>query len=98
MKDLDLNTDFLIGIGMDGPSVNKSFERKLISKLEKEKGNIFFSIGSCCLHTVNNAFGAGMTDISEYLDIEQFLTDVFFSSRTPQQEEKTTNQCQNSLM
>ena len=78
MKDLELNTDYLIGIGMDGPSVNKSFERKLINKLEDEKGNSFLCIGSCVLHTVNNAFAAGMKEISEFLDIEQFLSDLFF--------------------
>ena len=34
MKTLNLDTDFLLSIGMDGPSVNKSFKKKLINELE----------------------------------------------------------------
>ena len=29
MKNLNLDSDFLISISMDGPNVNKSFEKKL---------------------------------------------------------------------
>ena len=43
MENLKLNTDFLIGLGMDGPSVNKAFEESLIDKLEKKKGNSFLA-------------------------------------------------------
>ena len=62
IKDLNLNTDLLISIGMDGPNVNKSFETSLIAKLEEEKGNSLIPIGSCALHIVNNGFGAGRSD------------------------------------
>ena len=78
IKDLNLDTDLLLGIGMDGPYVNKSFEASLIAKLEEEKGNSLIPIGSCPLHVVNNGFGAGMKRIKEVMDIEQFLIDVHF--------------------
>lgn len=79
MQDLKLNTDFLIGLGMDGPKVNKAFEKSLIDKLEKEKGNSFLAqIGFCVLHTVNNSFGAGLTQLKETIDIEQLLIDLYF--------------------
>ena len=67
-----------MGLRMDGPNVNKAFKRKLVNKLESEKGNSFLSLVSCVLHTVNNGFGKGMKEIKEYMDIEQFLFDVFF--------------------
>ena len=54
MDNFKVNTDFLVGIGVDGPNVNKSFERKLVIKLEKDKGNSFLSLRSCALHSVNN--------------------------------------------
>ena len=78
IKDLNLNTDLLLSIGMDGPNVNKSFETSLIAKLEEEKGNSLIPIGSCPLHIVNNGFGAGMKRMKEVMNIEQFLIDVHF--------------------
>ena len=78
MKTLNLDTDFLFSIGMDGPSVNKSFEKKLINELELSKGNSFLSLGSCPLQTVNNGFGEGMKKMKVIVDIEQFLIDVHF--------------------
>ena len=43
-ENFKMKTDFLVSIGMDGPNVNKSFERKLVKKLEKDKGNSFLSL------------------------------------------------------
>ena len=78
MENLKVNTDFLFSIGMDGPNVNKSFERKLVNKLAKDKGNSFLSLGSCALHTVNNDFEEGLKQLKETLDVEQLLIDVYF--------------------
>ena len=76
MKELKLDTDLLLGIGLDGPHVNLKFQRQLSEEMEKEKGNSFLPIGTCPLHTVNNAFGEGMKMVKGYLDIEQFLVDL----------------------
>ena len=78
MRELKLDTNYLLSIGMDGPYVNLSFERKLREELQVSKGNNFLSIGSCVLHTVNNSFGEGMKIIKLIIDIEQFLCDVHF--------------------
>ena len=37
IKDLNLDTNLLMGIGMDGPNVNKKFERDLMKKRDSEK-------------------------------------------------------------
>ena len=76
MKELELDTDLLLGIGLDGPNVNLRFQRELAKELEKDKGNSFLPIGTCALHIVNNAFGEGMKVIKSLLDIEQFLVDL----------------------
>ena len=78
IKDLNLNTDLLLSIGMDDPNVNKSFETSLIAKLEGEKGNSLIPIISCPLHIVNNGFGASMKKI-KVMNIGQFLIDVHFN-------------------
>ena len=57
VKKIDLDPNKLLNIGIDGPSVNRKFERKLIQALESNEGANFITIGSCPLHTVNNAFG-----------------------------------------
>ena len=82
MDNFKVNTDFLVGIGVDGPNVNKSFERKLVIKLKKDKGNSFLSLRSCALHSVNNGFGEGLRQLKETLDVEQLLIDIYFSSNT----------------
>ena len=84
VKQLKLNTDLLLAIGMDGPNINKSFQKKLCEKLEKEKGNRFIPLRSFVLHIVNNGFGEGMKKIKAIIDIEQLLIDLyFFSSKIP---------------
>ena len=37
MEKLNLNVEFIISLGMDGPNVNKSFERKLNLDLKKRE-------------------------------------------------------------
>ena len=39
MKSLKLNTNFLVGLGMDGPKVNK---RSWLKSWRKKKGIVFF--------------------------------------------------------
>ena len=76
IRRLDLNTTFFIHLGMDGPSVNKSFEKKLIGRLEKEYQTTFPTLGSCTLHIVHDAFKKGITELS--IDIDQFACDLHF--------------------
>ena len=69
MENFNVNTDFLVSIGKDGPNVNKSFERKLVKNLEKDKGNSFLPLASCALHIANNGFREGLKQLKETLDI-----------------------------
>ena len=78
MDNFKVNTDYLVIIGMDGPNVNKSFEQKLVKKLEKDKGNSFVSLALCALHTMNNGFGEGLKQLKETLNIKQLLIYVYF--------------------
>ena len=78
MDNFKVNTDYLVIIGMDGPNVNKSFEQKLVEKLEKDKGNSFVSLALCALHTMNNGFGEGLKQLKETLNIKQLLIYVYF--------------------
>ena len=44
---------------MDGPIVNLSFEKKLLTKLEEDMGATFLKLGTCSLHPVHTAFRKG---------------------------------------
>ena len=78
MQEVQLHTDLLLGVGLDGPNVNLKFQKRLVKESEKENGNSFLPIGTCPLHIVNNSFGEGMKEIKTHLDIEQFLIDLHF--------------------
>ena len=73
---LDLNTALFIYLGIDGPSVNKSFEKKFIGRHEKDYQTTFLTLGSCTLHIVHNAFRKGIAELS--IDIDQFPCDLYF--------------------
>ena len=78
IQDLNLDLDNLINLGMDGPSVNKKFERELMEELEKTKNTSFISSGGCPLHTVHNAFGKGMKSLKDRIDLDEFVIDLHF--------------------
>ena len=56
IKRFGLNTFSLLSLGMDGPSVNKSFTDKLKTTLKASNARSFIDIGSCPVHSANNAF------------------------------------------
>ena len=79
VKELDLDVEYLLNIGMDGPNVNKKYEQLLESHLGKEKKTTFIKIGSCNLHAVNNSFGNGLKSLKEdIIDLDQFAIDLHF--------------------
>ena len=73
---LGLNTALLIHLGLDGPSVNNSFEEKLIGRLEKDYQTTFLTLASWTLHIVHNTFRKGITELS--IGITQFACDLHF--------------------
>ena len=61
---------------MNGPSVNKSFEKRLIGRREKDYQTAFLTLGSCTLHIFHNAFKKNIAELS--IDIDQFGCDLHF--------------------
>ena len=60
---MNLDPSYLLHLGMDGPSVNKSFEDKLLTELREQDIQIL-NIGSCCQHKVHNAFCNALKQIN----------------------------------
>lgn len=76
IQNLDLDSNFLLHVGMDGPNVNLAFERKLQEHLQSQYDTSFLSLGTCSLHPVHTAFRNGMKALS--FDIDGFLNDIHF--------------------
>ena len=68
--------ELLLHIGMDGPSVNLSFEKMLIGYFIVCEGTTVLKLGSCSLHPVHNAFRKGVGCLS--FDVDQFFQDIHF--------------------
>ena len=60
MEKLKLNLSLLLALGMDVPSVNRSYEKKLKARLEENYVTQILDIGTCSIHIVNNAFLEGL--------------------------------------
>ena len=65
----------MLHVGMDGPNINKSFEKKLSDYLNENSMNIL-NLGSCSIHKVCNAFRKGLNCLD--IDIDQFAYDIHF--------------------
>ena len=61
---LNLNSSYLMHLGMDGPNVNKAFEGKLLNCFKEDNGTEFLKLGTCSLHKVHNAFRTGLKELS----------------------------------
>ena len=72
---LHLNDEFIISLGMDGPNVNKLFEKKLNSQFEK-KGKTLIPVGTCTLHTVATAFSVGLKMLEPDFELDQFAIEL----------------------
>ena len=64
---------FLLHLGMDGPIVNLTFQKRLQVQLF-DKNSTFLDIRTCPLHTIHNGFSRGIQVID--LDIKQFIVDL----------------------
>ena len=73
-----LDVRILLYIGMDGPNMNKKFERKLLESLEKYESTNFICIGTCNVLTASNTFGEGMATLREVVNLGQLLIDLHF--------------------
>ena len=59
VKIMQLDSNYLLHIGMDGLNINLSFENKFATNLE-EMDTTFLRIGSCSLHLTHTAFQKGI--------------------------------------
>ena len=78
MEKLKLNLSLLLVLGMDGPSVNRSFEKKLKARLEENYTTQILDIGTCSLHIVNNAFLEGLKELKNKVNLDEFAIDLHF--------------------
>ena len=78
MEKLKLNLLLLLALGMDGPSVNRSFEKKLKARLEENYATQILDIGTCSLHIVNNAFLEGLKELKRVINLDEFAIDLHF--------------------
>ena len=61
---MDWRNKLLLDLGMGGPNINKSFEKKL-NKNFQENNVEFLSIGSCSVQNVHNIFLKGLPCLSK---------------------------------
>ena len=76
MHKLKLDLSLLLAIGMDGPNVNLSFERKLRNHLEATLHTNILDIGTCSLHPAHTAFRKGLSCLS--FDVDAMLHNLHF--------------------
>jgi len=67
----------IIMLSSEGPNVNISLKKKLITEIQSVGSKSLVEIGSCNIHTAHNAFRAGLTAVPTW-SVEEFVTDVFY--------------------
>ena len=66
---------------MDGPSVNKSFDDKLKTTLKANNATLLIDIGSCPLHSANNAFSEGLKLSKDCINLDQTALDIHLKKK-----------------
>ena len=80
-RDLGLDSNLLLALGINGPNVNKSFKSKLAAELQKRSATSFLVVGTClegikCLKDNVNA-----DQFANYLQREEKIIEVCRSNR-----------------
>ena len=70
------DNSYLLQLGMDGPSVNKAFEKKLSEKLHNETSKSFINVVTCPLHVVRNSFRKAITTFD--FNFDEFFCNIHF--------------------
>ena len=78
MRDLGLNLNLLLALGIDGPNVNKSFRSKLAKELQKRGAAHFLEVVTCSIHIANNAFLEGIKCLKDSVNVDQFAINLHF--------------------
>ena len=75
-KEMKWDNSYLLQLGMDGPSVNKAFEKKLSGKLHNEMNKSFINVGTCQLYIVHNSFRKAVTTFD--FNFYEFFCNIHF--------------------
>ena len=85
---LNVDSQYLLHLGMDGPNVNLAFQKKLLTELGQLNGKTFLNLGACSLHPAHTAFRKGIKQLS--VDLDAFFIDIHFFKNCQVPEEKIT--------
>ena len=88
LNNLNVDSQYLLHLGVDGPNVNLAFHKKLLTELGQLNGETFLNLGTCSLHPAHTAFRKGIKQLSGYLDAFFIDIDFFLNCQVP--EEKIT--------
>ena len=64
LNNLNVDSQYLLHLGMDGPNVNLAFQKKLLTELGQLNGKTFLNLGTCSLHPAHTAFRKGIKQLS----------------------------------
>ena len=78
LRDLRLDFNLLLALGIVAPNVNRSFKSKLAEELQKGGATLFLDIGTCSIHIANNAFLEGIKCLKDNVNVDQFAIDLHF--------------------
>ena len=87
MHGLDLDYSYLVQVGMDGPNLNLSFEKKLHLSMESDYRTACLDVGTCSLHPVHTAFRTGIKKLG--FNVDEFFDHILFFSSAQVHAEKT---------
>ena len=73
-KEMGWDTDFLMHLGMDGPSVNLKFQEDLKKDFEETTGEKFLDVDTLTLSKVYTSFKKEVSVLP--IDIDQFIVDL----------------------
>ena len=82
LRDLRLDFNLLLALGIVAPNVNRSFKSKLAEELQKGGATLFLDIGTCSIHIANNAFLEGIKCLKDNVNVDQFAIDLIFLFQT----------------
>ena len=78
VRDLGLDLNLLLALGINDPNVNNSFKSKLAKELQKRGAAHFLDVVTCSIHIANNAFSEGIKCLKNSVKVDQFPIDLHF--------------------
>ena len=76
VRDLGLDFNLLVALGIGDPNVSKSFKSKLAEECQKEVPHTSWMLLRS-IHIANNAFLEGIKCLKDNVNVDQFAIDLF---------------------